>query len=58
VLLIESLCAPGQADEASGAEHSIEEVKASIAALRNHDAAGEDLVDAQMLKAGPQGCGC
>ncbi len=28
-------------------------MKASIAALRNHAAPGEDLVDAQMLKAGP-----
>jgi hypothetical protein len=53
VLLIESLCVPGQADEAAGADPSIEKVKASIAALRNRAAPGEDLVDALMLKAGP-----
>ncbi len=53
VLLFESLHAPGPADEAASTEPSIEEVKASIAALRNHAAPGEDLVDAQMLKAGP-----
>jgi hypothetical protein len=53
VLLFESLHAPGQADEAADTEPSVEEVKASIAALRNHAAPGEDLVNAQILKAGP-----
>lgn len=53
VVLFESLHDTGQVDENAGAEPSLEEVAASVKALRNHAAPGDDLVDARMLKAGP-----
>jgi hypothetical protein len=53
VVLFESLHGTNQVDENAGAEPSLDEVTASVKALRNHAAPGDDLVDARMLKAGP-----
>lgn len=57
VLVFEAAHGAGQVAEGAGDEPTLEEITASVKALRNHAAPGEDQIDARMLKSGPEVAG-